>query len=151
MRKSAMAGMLALMAISLGLIGWGVSATFTDSATATQTIHVGTMGIAITATDANGSVVGKTLTCHPSDILSSVAGSSTCGFKITNTGTIPANITLAVSTPIAPFVSLQPPITVPVVVPAGGLTFTGGMSWPELFNADMNKTATITYTVSATA
>ena len=83
------AGLVAGFALVVGLIGGGVSAAFTDSVSAVQNIHVGTLACSISS--ASGTVVGKTLTYTVvPDIASSAPGSAPFSFTVSNTGTIPA-------------------------------------------------------------
>ena len=73
------AGLLVAGGLMVGLLGAGVGAQFTDSATATANVAVGTFGMSITAVaPAGGTAVvsldGKSVTITCSDVVSSAAG-----------------------------------------------------------------------------
>jgi len=149
------AATLVAVGLTLGLIGAGVSASYSDSATAAENVHVGTFDIEISSTAPNAVVVNTaspslhTVTLPLVEIGSSVAGSQALPFAIKNIGTIPATVKVTMTTPPAPFTSL---LAAPVADASinGGQTvnFAGGLQWPMLVNADLNKAATITYTAS---
>ena len=149
------AGALAALGLTLGLVGAGVSASYSDGATATQSVKVGTFDIEISSTDTNAVVVNQTnpslhtVTLPVVEITSSAAGSKALPFAIKNTGTIPATVKVTMTTPVAPFTSL---LAVPVPdqnINAGqSAAYAGGLQWPMLENTDLNKSATITYTAS---
>jgi len=149
----AAAVMLAAGGLGVGLIGSGVRASFTDSASGTANISVGTFGINITAS--NGVISGDkksvTLTCPP--IQSSAAGTCALTFTVTNVGTIPATVSVASnggSPAWAGAWSDAMTIPAPQLVAAGGTeTFNGGISWTTLSNADLGTSHSVTYTVSA--
>ena len=56
------AGLIASVAVGISLLGAGTYASFTDSATATDNIAVGTMGIKITSTQNGVTTDGKNVT-----------------------------------------------------------------------------------------
>ena len=157
MRK--IAATLVALGLTLGLLGAGVSATFTDNATANMSVHVGTYGFSIAASTPTGGTVvvnntTKTVTITCADIVSSAAGSCVSAITMTSTGTIPIQIGLAVSGPVAPFTSHQGPIpaaAAPVMQLNNTYVVNGGLDWPELFNAQLGQTYTVVYTFSASA
>jgi Big-like domain-containing protein len=153
MRKRNLAMLLALLGLAVGLIGWGVSASYSDSATAAQNVNVGTFGISISSTTAGAVVVNSgsthTVTFDAGTLQSSAAGTAPLAFRVTGTGTIPAWIHVTQTTPAAPFVSL---LAAPGDVRLGNGQFqdyAAGLSWPMLVNADLGKNTTIVYTIGA--
>lgn len=153
MRKSRLALLLAIAAGSLGLMGWGVTAAFTDSGTATANISVGTFGFQLSSST-SGAVISPdkhtvSLTCPM--ILSSAAGSCALDFKVTNTGSIPMTVTVATTTaPTGDFSDAFVNPGAQVIASGGNYDYTGGIKWGVLTNADLGATQTVTYTISAT-
>ncbi len=129
-------------------------ASFTDQATATESVKVGTFAINLTSTTPN--VVGsgtKALTLSAPDLLSSAAGSQPLTFQVNNTGSIDAQVTItAQDTLTSEFTDTLSGLPITVTVPAGGHTqvYTGGLQWGELSNASLGKTEQVKYVVSAT-
>lgn len=151
------ATLLVSVALALGLVGAGISANYTDSGSATQNVQVGTFDIEIASTAPGAVVVNEsgpsvhTVTLTVPEIQNSAAGSIALPFTVKNIGTIGMNIHVTMTTPMtAPFTSL-------LVAPVADLylsqnqiaSYAGGISWPMLVNADLGKTATITYTATA--
>jgi hypothetical protein len=157
MRK--IAATLVALGLTLGLLGAGISATFTDSASATMSVHVGTFSMSISAVaPAGGSAVvspdGKSVTVTCSDIQSSAAGSCISAITVTNTGSIPMQVGVAVAGPAAPFTSALgpiPPVAGPTLAQGETYVVNGGLSWPSLTNAQLGLTYTVVYTFSASA
>jgi hypothetical protein len=89
------AGLLAVGAMGVGLLGAGLSATFTDQATARQDVSVGVMDIQLEGVTAGSSWDGQTLVCPPVFVdNASGAGNSGapivgCSFRIVSAGGIP--------------------------------------------------------------
>ena len=152
MRKARkLAVILTCLGLGVGLIGVGVRASFTDSATAQANIKVGTFGISISSSTPNAVVNGKSITLSAPDIQSSAAGSSPLEFTITNTGSMPATVNVgatSLSTPFSDLLGSQSQITIPV---GGHHDYNGGISWTELGNQQLGQSVSITYTVSAGA
>ncbi len=143
---------LATGGAAIGLIGAGVGATFTDSATATENISVGTFGIALSTTTVGAVVVDShhvTFTCPT--ILSSAPGSCPLSFTVTSTGSIPATVTVSsVVTGDSSFTNSMVGGGTPVLL-SSPHTYSGGLQWTNpLTNADLGQSASITYTISAT-
>ena len=158
MRK--LMAMMAAFGLVLGLFGAGISATFTDSASATMTVQVGTFNINLSS--AQGTVdclpgtPGQTgVTCtvvySPAEIQSSAAGSLPFVFTVTSTGTIPALIHVTATSPDAPFVDMLGAVSDFTLNQGENHVFSAGLSWPELFNGDLGDTTSITYTIAASA
>ena len=145
-------GLLAGFALAVGLIGAGVGAQFTSSVTAQENIKVGTFQCII-SNASNGATIagdGNWVSYTAPDIMSSAAGNAPFWFQVENTGSMPALLSVVMTTPpAAPFTSL--PIT-----PAGPVTlaslatqvYNGGLQWPELTQANTGLTYSVMYTVS---
>ena len=142
------AGLVAAFGLTLGLLGSGISATFTDQATAGMTIQVGTFDIDITS--AQGTVSGSIVTFSAPDIQSSAAGSAPFAFTVTSTGSIPALIHVISTSPAAPFTDKLGSVADFTLTQGESHVFKAGLDWPELSNAALGKTVSITYTISAT-
>jgi hypothetical protein len=149
-----LAGMLALTALALGLIGWGSTAAFTDGGTATEQIAVGNLAITVTSGTAGAVVVNSgtthTVTFNAGTLMSSAAGTSPLAFTVNSTGSIPAWIHVNQSVPVAPFTSLLAPPADVQLSQGQHHDYAGGLSWPELTNTDMLKNTSIVYTIVAT-
>jgi hypothetical protein len=139
--------------LMVGLIGAGVGANFTDSATAVANISVGTFNVDISTTVPGAVTVdGTSVTITCPTIQSSVAGTCAFPFTITSTGTIPANISIAVTiAPAAPFTDALGAVAPFVLTQGQSHLFNGGLAWPELTNTQLGMSFSITYTISATA
>ena len=151
MRKTA--AIIAVFALSLGLLGAGLSAQFSDSATATTSIHVGTFAIQIVApSDGVIAADGKSVTYSCPDIQSSVPASCALNFTVKDVGTIAASnvtVTAAIAGDGAQFSAVA---VAPFTLAAGGThAVAGGISWTELGNGNLGQTVTVTYTISASA
>lgn len=142
--------------LGFGLVGSGVRAAFTDSATATESITVGTFGILLSSTTP-GVVVGGskgawTLTLNSPAITSSVAGNAPIEFTVTGNGSIPAIVHVAKgAAPASPFSDLMttPPANV-TLANGAHQDYNGGIAWTTLSSADESKSATVVYTITAT-
>jgi predicted ribosomally synthesized peptide with SipW-like signal peptide len=86
LRKTA--ALLAAAGLTAGLVGAGVSASWTDSATAAGTFTVGTLHCAVSSTDPSAVVSGNSVTITAPPITSSAAGNYLTSMTITNTGSI---------------------------------------------------------------
>lgn len=161
MRKMRMyAALLAASALGVGMIGVGVHAAFTDSASATEQIAVGTMGLTISSSTSgavvtntgplNGGTHTVTYTCPT--IQSSLTGSCPLDFKVGNAGSMPMTVSVASSDGFTGnfhdnFVNPGPE----VIAPGGNFDYTGGIKWDALGNGDLGSTHSVTYTITATA
>jgi Camelysin metallo-endopeptidase len=149
-----LAGLIASIAVGIGLLGGGVYATFSDAGTATENLKVGTFGITVTSSTPGAVVVNSgtthTVTLDAGTLMKSDAGSAPLAFTVNTTGTIPVNVHVGVSTPTAPFTSiLNPPADV-VLNPSNlKQDYAGGLQWPALTNADLGKNTSVVYTISA--
>jgi hypothetical protein len=104
------AGLLVAFGLTVGLIGAGVGATFTASATGNQTINVGTFKITLDSSTPGATVSpdGLTLTCPNIPVLNSAGPGYDgtpivpCNIQIKSTGTIkPAGVTLTMVAGVA--------------------------------------------------
>lgn len=144
------AGLLAAFGLVVGLIGGGVGAVFTDQATATETIQVGTFGCIISDATSGASGVGThAVTYAAPPIMSSAAGNAPFSFTVMNNGSITSKVHVAVSAPAAPFTSILA-APVPDVTLTSGATnaYSAGLHWTALSNANLGTVASVTYTVS---
>ena len=147
--------LLAAGGLGFGLVGAGVRASFSDSATATENIHVGTFGISVSSATPGAVVVNAggvhTVTYTAADIQSSAAASAPLAFTVTSTGTIPATIHVVKgAAPAAPFSDLMLANPADVILGNGAhQDYAGGIAWTELFNANQSQSVTVTYTISA--
>jgi predicted ribosomally synthesized peptide with SipW-like signal peptide len=148
---------LAAAGLGLGLMGSGVRAAFTDSATAQENVSVGTMGINVSSTTA-GAVVSPdkhSVTLSAGTIQSSSPGQDPLSFTVTNVGSMPVTVTVSSNggAPAfaAPWSDLFSNPGAEVIAPAGSYTYSGGIAWSTLSNADLGSSHSVTYTISATA
>ncbi len=148
MRK--IATLLVALGLTLGLLGAGISATFTDTATGTMTVSVGTFNIDLSSSTPGAVVSGGNISFTVATLQSSAPGSAPFVFTVTSTGSIPALIHVTATTPAAPFSDVLGPVADFTLTQGQTHVFNAGLSWPELFNGDLGKSATVTYTVSAT-
>jgi hypothetical protein len=149
-----LAGLAAGFALAAGLVGAGVGANFTASVTAQENIHVGTFGCIISAATPGAVIAGNGswVTYQAPDILLSTPGSAPFSFTVKANGTIAAKLHVASAvTGGAAFSSMLVNPVGDVVLNAGDTqAFTAGLKWTELWNPDLNTTASVTYTVSCT-
>ena len=151
---------LAVGGAAIALIGTGVASSFTDSATAKDNISVGTFGISISSTTAgavvtNSGVIGSdvhTVVYTAPTIQSSAAGSAPLEFTITNTGSMPASVSVVSSDGFAaPWSDMFVNPGTQVIAVGGHFDYNGGMAWTALGNADLGSSHSVTYTITATA
>lgn len=150
MRTRRIAALIGVAALVLGLTGAGLYAQFTDSATATQNVSVGTFNIDVTApAPAVVDLAAGTVTLDSGTLLSSASGSKPFSFTVTSTGTIPVSVTVAASALPAPFGSMLTDVG-PVLLSQGqSHVFNGGIAWTELENENIGQAVSITYTITA--
>lgn len=135
--------------LTFGILGAGISATFSDQLSATENIQVGTLGCIIDSTTA-GTIAagGHSVTYDVPKIMSSAASSAPFTFTVKATGDIPTKLHLTQTTPAAPFTSLLASAADVTLAPAATHDYAVGLQWPELGPTDMGDTASITYTVA---
>jgi hypothetical protein len=141
---------LVALGLTLGLFGAGISATFTDNATADMSVSVGTFNIDLSTSTPGAVVTGGNISFIVPTLQSSAAGSVPFAFTVTSTGSIPALIHVTATTPAAPFTDMLGTVADFTLTQGESHVFDAGLSWPELVNDDLGKSATVTYTVSAT-
>lgn len=149
-----LAGVIASLAVGISLLGTGVFATFSADGSAAESVAVGTFGITVTSTTAGAVAVNSgathTVTLNAGTLMKSDAGSVPLAFSVNSTGSIPANIHVAVSSPAAPFTSLlDPPADVVLNGVGQHQDYAGGLQWPALGNSDLGKSASVVYTITA--
>jgi len=143
--------LLAAAGLAVGLVGGGVGAQFTDQVLANQNISVGTFSCHIVApSDGTIAADGKSVTFTSPTIQSSLPGSAPFSFTVQNTGTIPDALVVSASPALSSPWSYIPVAPAGAVPLAGGdsQTFKTGVQWTELSNADLGKSATVTFTVN---
>jgi hypothetical protein len=146
------ATLLVALGLTFGLLGAGISASYSDGATVIQNIDVGTFGIEISSSvpGAQVSPDKHSVTFTAPDILSSAAGAVAFPFTVTSTGSVPGIVRITQSLPVAPFTSALPdPIADVALAQNQTHDYLGGLSWPELGNGSLGAMVTITYTASA--
>lgn len=153
------AGLLAAFGLALGLIGGGVGAAFTDTATAAQSITVATLSCQISAASGPGSFsgIGSHTLSYTAPLITASTGSAPFSFTVQNNGGIPEAVSVSAG-PISELPSyVVGPFSAPAPVPTGAtvlanngdtVAYTAGLSWAGLTNADMGQTVSVTYTVS---
>ena len=153
---------LAIGGAALALIGTGVASSFTDSATASENISVGTLGLQITSPTAGAVVTNTgtlpgatvhTVTYTAPTIELSAPGSAPLDFTITNTGTMAFTFSISSSDNMKDgfldILGSPGPFT---LAPGVSQSFNAGLQWyGELTNASLGNTYSITYTITATA
>jgi hypothetical protein len=129
-----------------------VGAQFTGQVSAQQNLNVGTFGCKITSASANANISsdGSSVFYDAGTIMSSAALSAPLNFTVTSTGTIAADLTVLSSGVASPFTDLLAPTgTVPLAAGASQ-AYTAGVSWTELGDANLGKSASIGYVVNCT-
>lgn len=150
MRTRKVAMLAALAALALLLAGAGLRAAFTDSATATQNVSVGTFNIDVTApAPAVVDLAAGTVTLDSGTLLSSAAGSRPFAFTVTSTGSIPVSVTVAASALPAPFSDLLTDVGPVLLAQNESHVFNGGIAWTELGNPNIGQNVSIVYTITA--
>jgi hypothetical protein len=150
LRKTA--ALLAAFGIMVGLIGSGVGAQFTDQVIAQENINVGSFGCQFT--NANGDLLGKSITYNAPDIMSSAPSSAPFTMMVKNTGSIPAWFHVTdggvLGTNNGPFSGIPVGPINPVGPIAGGgvATFNAGLQWSELSSDQLTQSYSIIYTVA---
>lgn len=134
---------------ALSLIGAGVGATYTDSASASQEASTGTINIGAFTSDAPG-VIGKSVSFTPADNLGSTGLTKSASIGVVEVGSLAAKF-------VSITVSHTGPLTVDVSSSLfnGGATLAdgtysvpipGGLSLPA--NSGGNASFPVTYTVA---
>jgi predicted ribosomally synthesized peptide with SipW-like signal peptide len=144
------AATLGVAGLTLGLLGAGVGAAFTDSATAVQNIKVGTFQCQISSTTPNAvvSTDKHSVTYNAADIMTSAAGTSPFSFTVSSMGTIPVLVHVTQTTPVTPFTSLLAAPADVTLAAFASTTYAAGLQWPVLGSADLGKAVTISYTAN---
>lgn len=150
MRTRKVAVLAALAALALLLTGAGLRAAFTDSATATQNVSVGTFNIDVTAeAPAIVDLGAGTVTLDSGVLMSSAAGSKPFAFTVTSTGSIPVRVSVAPSALPAPFSDMLGAVAPVDLAQGESHVFNAGIQWTELGNDQLGDAVSITYTITA--
>ena len=155
-RKTAAA--LVALGLSLGLVGVGVGATFTDSASVVQGATVGSFGCTVSST-VPGAIVATdkhSVAFTAPDIQGSGQSSVPFPFTITATGSVgvQVHLTVALTNQGNTFSDmLNPSLTTGtqdvIIGPApASHSFAGGLKWGSLDNSYLGKAVSITYTAA---
>ncbi len=142
--------LLAAGGLAVGLVGGGVGAQFTGQVSAQENLNVGTFGCKITnATAGTISSDGSSVFYDAGTITSSAPGSKPLSFTVTSQGTIPVLAKITASPVSLPFTDMLAP-TADVTLSGVGANqvYSGGVSWTELSNADLGKSAGVDYVVN---
>jgi hypothetical protein len=149
-------GLLAGFALAVGLIGAGVSAQFTDQVKAIQNIQVGTFGCAISSTSTDASlgnyVKGYAHSVSYTTNVTSSTGTAPFNFKVTSTGTIPVQVTVAqpaLPTLWSSLLTDPGPQDLTAAGNAGdSYTYNAGVAWAGLGNDYIGWSGSFTWTVN---
>ncbi len=143
------AGLFAGFALTVGLIGNGVMASFSDSVTANENISVGTFQcLVVQPSDGLIAGDGKSVTYTAPTINSSAAGSAPFSFSVQNTGSIDAVLTVSASPVSAPWSIMNQPFAAVPLAAGATHVYNTGIQWTELDNSNLGQTGTVTWTVS---
>lgn len=154
MKTRKIASITAAVAVVLAMIGAGVYASWSENATASQNLEVGTFSMKIVAAT-DGAVIatdGKSVTYAVPEIRDSAAATAPFSFTVQSFGEIPIRVDANETTaPAAPFYGLP-------VVPDGDtvlhegeqVVFTAGIGWPELGWDELGDSTSVTYAISGT-
>lgn len=170
------AGVIASMAVGISLLGAGTYASFSQSATATDKIKVGTMVADITSTASGATFMNAgggacdhtianpctqvTLDTSANPIQSSAANPTgqPLPFKVNNIGGVTFSKVHVVSSDnlasvgSGAFSDLLPnPVADQTnIAPGAAASYTGGIKWTELQTADEGQSVSVTYAVTVT-
>ncbi len=147
------AALLAAFGLLAAMFQAGVAAQFLRTVTATENISVGNFDCRIV--DPSDGVInadGTNVTYDAGKIVSSAPGSAPFKFSVKDTGDMAMLITVAKtvtqSQPSGPFYAMD--LYPQVVNPGESWTYQGAIAWTALGMADLNQTASVTYTVNCT-
>lgn len=148
LRKAAVT--LAMGGAALTLVGVGVGASFTDMATATENISVGTFALQLSATQSGVTVVNDHTITYSAPLITSSTGTAPMAFTVKDNGTIAmTSVTItAALTGDSSITSLAVPAPFSLA-PGASQVVNVGLTWTNLVNADLGQGATVTYTISA--
>ena len=151
LRKAA--GLLLALGLTLGALGAGVAASFTDSTHADMAITVGTFDSTLSSAQGQVSADGDTVTYAAPTIDRSLADAALFTFTIHNNGTMAAAIHVSATAVPAPFHDYlgAHPVADFSLAAGGSREITAGLTWTELGMSDLGDTISITYTVIGSA
>jgi predicted ribosomally synthesized peptide with SipW-like signal peptide len=154
------AGLLVAGGLMVGLLGAGVGASFTDTATATTNITVGTFSLDVTSTTSGAVVVNNdvtrvhTITYTCPTITSSAPGACPLQISLVNTGSIAiTNVAVTWNTVGVPFQAIPMLNSYGPIAAGGHIDIPqAGIMWGQpLTNANLGQTYSVTYTFTASA
>jgi hypothetical protein len=151
---------------ALSLIGAGVGATYTDSASAAQEASTGTINIGAFTSDAPG-VIGKSVSFTPADNLGSAGLTKSASIGVVEVGSLPAkfvSITVSHTGPLtvgvssgffnggAPMADGTYPGVLPLTLPANeGGNGSFNVTYTVAPDSPQGESGTVTITVNGTA
>ena len=144
------AGLLVAFGLAAGLIGAGVGAQFTDQVKANENISVGTFSCKIVQ-QSDGVIApdGKSVEYTAPSPTNSAPGSAPFSFTVQNTGDITQVLQVSMSPVGSPFSSILAAPVPDVILTANAThTYSAGLQWGELTNANLNTSGSIIYTVN---
>jgi hypothetical protein len=148
-----MAAFVGVLALAVVAIGAGVTSSFVDQGSATESVEVGTFGFEIvSATD--GAVIApdrKSVEYAVPPLLASDPGEAPFQFTVEWTGSIPGSLSAAqTQDPAAPFFGLPfAPAGEAAMEQGDQIVFQGGIGWPELDNDQLEMVTSVVYTLGA--
>jgi len=146
------AALVAALALTVGLFGAGISASFSDSVTADENINVGTFGCILSNDNHTpGAVVAtdrQSITYTAPTINSSAPGSAPFYFDVWNNGTIDQVLMVTNTAVGSPFSVINAPFAaMPIAANALAAVHTG-VQWGELTNDNLGASGAVTWTVA---
>ena len=148
LRKTA--GLLAAFGLTVGLIGGGVGATWTDQVTANQVLNIAPFSCAITAENGVGITPTHSITYTVPAIAHSAAGSAPFTFTVTNSGGVAMDLAVVAPAPFAPFAitPLTWDLSATNVASGASRVASTGVSWTDLTGYAGTGPYTFTWTVN---
>lgn len=143
----------AALGVTLVTLGSGVGAQFTDSATGTAKIAVGTFGCNLTTPSGSGVIIssdGKSATVDLGTITSSAPDQRTAPITVNNTGSIPlvAHWTVQTTGNITGTGDISPvSVSDSPLAATEGETVNIGFQWSQLTSSDLTRSGSAIYTV----
>lgn len=151
------AGVLAVLgaaALGVSLMGSGVGAAFTDSATANAHIAVGSFSCQLTSTDPRVTISnnGRTAEVNFATITSSTPATVKAPISVNNTGGIPLGVNFTITNTGTVFASghVKPlPVASGLLInPGNSRSYDIGFQYSELDNTDLGMSGTASYKAS---
>jgi hypothetical protein len=144
------AGLLAAFGLTVGLIGGGVGATWTDQVTANQVLNIAPFSCAITAENGVGITPTHSITYTVPTIVHSTAGIAPFTFTVTNSGGVAMDLAVVAPAAAAPFAitPLTWDLSATNVASGASRVASTGVSWTDLTGYAGTGPYTFTWTVN---